>query len=339
MTAATAGPATVATRTAYRDWLVGHLLADQRAICLDTDTGLFAGVDFGAAAERYVNLGIAEHNLIGVAAGLAASGWRPYVNTMATFAATRALEAVKVDVAYNHLPVRIVATHAGLSAGHLGPTHHALEDLAALRALPGLTVAVPADAGSAVSLLVQTTDLPGPLYLRLGRRPTPALPPGADAEPELGRLQVIRPGGRVVLVGCGPPALHAALGAARQLADEGVDTGLLHAHTLRPFDAATLLAHTARAELVVTVEEHWLVGGLGSAVAEALAEAGPADGARRLLRVGLPDEFVSAVGDQDHLLARYGITADGVADRVRATLAAPPGDRDRTSNPKGASTW
>lgn len=208
-----------------------------------------------------------------------------------------------------------------------------------MRALPNMTVAVPADARSAVSLLVQTATLPGPLYLRLGRRPTPLLPPGADAEPELGRLQVIRPKGRVVLVGCGPLALHAALGAAGQLAGEGVDTGLLHAHTLRPFDAATLLAQTAWADLVVTVEEHWLVGGLGSAVAEVLAEAGPGDGARRLLRVGLPDEFISAVGDQEYLLARYGITADGVAGRVRAALAGPSGERDRTSNPEGASTW
>ncbi|MGH3658463.1 MAG: hypothetical protein ACRDUA_17550, partial [Micromonosporaceae bacterium] len=170
------GVSGLSAREAYREVLTELMAADERVWCLDGDTGLFDANAFGPAKDRYVNLGIAEHNLIGTAAGMAAAGLIPYVNTMAAFAATRALEAVKVDVAYNALPVRIVATHAGLAAGHLGPTHHALEDLAVMRVLPGCTVVVPADAEQAVRAVRATADLPGPVYLRLGRGPTPPLP-------------------------------------------------------------------------------------------------------------------------------------------------------------------
>lgn len=298
----------LATRTTYRDHLVALMAADERVVCLDTDTGLFAGVDFGAAADRYVNLGIAEHNLMGVAAGMAASGRLPYVNTMAAFAASRAVEAVKIDIAYNALPVRIMATHSGVSAGHLGPTHHALEDLAVMRALPNMTVVVPADARGTASTLDQMAGVNGPVYVRLGRKPTPALPQDVG-DPVLGRAQPIRPGRRIVIVCCGPLPTHAALGAAAELGEE---IGVLHVHTVKPLDVDALLAATADAELVVTVEEHWRVGGLGSAVAEALSESAP----RRLLRIGLPDRFVSVVGDQTEVLAAHGITAPGIAARI-----------------------
>jgi transketolase len=311
----------VATRTAYRDSLVALMAADEQVVCLDTDTGLFAGVDFGPAGSRYLNLGIAEHNLMCVAAGMAASGWQPYVNTMAAFASARALETVKIDIAYNALPVRIMATHGGVSAGHLGPTHHALEDIAVMRALPNMTVVVPADARSTVALMAQAARLPGPAYLRLGRKATPPLPDGADG-PVLGEIQTLRDGHAVVFVCCGPLPVHAALGAADALAAEGIPSGVLHAHTLKPFDADSLLRRTAHAELVVTVEEHWRTGGLGSAVAESLAEHG-GPGSRRLVRVGLPDSFMTTVGGQEELLAAHGITAQGLAARVRAAIRKP----------------
>lgn len=337
-TAAAAGPAVGprAAREVYRDWLVARMQTDPLAVCLDSDTGLFNGTDFGAAADRYLDVGIAEHTLMGVAAGLAADGFRPYVTTMAAFASARALEAVKLDIAYNALPVRIVATHGGMSAGHFGPTHHALEDLGTMRALPGMTVAVPADARSTRSLLDQTALLPGPLYLRLGRRPTPDLPPGADAPAELGTLQRLRPGRHVVLVAVGPLPLHTALGAADLLSVDGHDAGVLHAHTLKPFDAAGLLAATEDAVVVVTVEEHWATGGLGSAVAELLAEATAPSGPRRLLRVAVPDTFVSLAGDPEHLLEHYGITAQAIAGRVRETF--PPAGQHPTDLTRGHHT-
>ncbi|PRX96508.1 transketolase family protein [Allonocardiopsis opalescens] len=305
----------IAARQAYRDHLVARMALDSRLACLDSDTGLFTGVDFGADAARYLNLGIAEHTLIGVAAGMAAAGWTPFVTTMAAFAASRALEAVKIDVAYNALPVRIAATHAGVAAGSLGPTHHELADLAVMRALPNMTVVVPGDAAAVPVLLDQLRAVPGPVYLRLGRGPTPPLPASAPA-PELGRLQPLRGGRRAVLVATGPLPVLAALRAAELLAAARVDAGVLQAHTLKPFDTATLLEWTADAELVVAVEEHWRTGGLGSAVAETLAENAPAP----LLRVGWPDAFVAEVGGQEHLLDRAGVSGAAIAAAVSARL-------------------
>jgi len=295
-----------ATRHAYRDRLVSLLPGHSRLVCLDTDTGLFDG-DLGS---RYVNIGIAEHNLMGMAAGLAASGFVPYVNTMATFAATRALEAVKLDIAYPALPVRIMATHGGLAAGHLGPTHQALEDLAVMRALPNMTVVVPADAAATEAVVEQSVDLPGPLYVRLGRKATP--PIGADP-PVIGTAQVLRTGTGPLLVCCGPHPVLACLGGADEL-----DATVLNMHTVKPLDTATLLRYAAGTDMVVTVEEHWRSGGLGGAVTEALAETAPV----RVVRVGVPDEFVGAAGGHDALIERYRITAAGIVHRLRPSGAS-----------------
>ncbi|MGH4033426.1 transketolase family protein [Actinomycetota bacterium Odt1-20B] len=309
-----------ATREAYRDTLLPLLDQHPELICLDTDTGLFSADHAAAAGEQYLNLGIAEHNLMGIAAGLAACGRIPFVNTMAAFAASRALEAVKIDIAYNRLPVRIMATHGGLSAGHLGPTHQALEDLAVLRALPQMTVVVPADAAATQAFVEQSVSLPGPLYVRLGRKPSPPLP---DAPaPVIGRAQTLRQGDDVVLACCGPYPVLACLAAADTLAGHGVEATVLNLHTLRPLDTRALVAAARPAPLVVTVEEHWRSGGLGGAVAEALAQEAPT----RVLRLGMPDRFVDVVGDQEHLLTHYGLTADNVVRTVRTALdpAAAP---------------
>ena len=309
----------VATREAYRDALVPLMAENDRIVCLDTDSGLFKGVDFGPAAGRYLNIGIAEHNLMGSAAGLAASGWIPFANTMAAFASTRAVEAVKIDVAYNDVPVRIAATHSGLSAGHLGPTHHSLEDLAIMRALPNMTVVVPADAAQTAALVERTLDLPGPVYLRLGRKPTPQLGAVADA-PVVGRLQCLARGEDVVVVATGPHPVLAALEAAELLGADGVSTAVFNAHTLKPFDVETLVDAVAGALLVVTVEDHWRSGGLGGAVAEALAETTP----RRVLRIGMPDTFCKTVGGHEFLLERYGVHTNAVVDTVLRELERVP---------------
>src|SRR6185437_246503 len=172
------GPASRATaaRHVYRDRLVTLMAADPRVVCVDTDTGLFTGTDFGPAAGRYLDLGIAEHTAMAAAAAMARAGWVPFVNTMSTFAGTRALESVKINIAYNELPVRIFATHGGVAAGHLGFTHFALEDLAVMRALPGMAVVVPADASATASVVEQSAAIGGPLYVRLGRKATAPLP-------------------------------------------------------------------------------------------------------------------------------------------------------------------
>jgi transketolase len=311
MTAALTTPAP-STREAYRDALLAAMPLDDRLVCLDSDTGLFLGQSFGDAADRYLNLGIAEQNLLGAAAGLARSGRTPFVNTMATFASTRALETVKIDLAYANLPVRIAATHSGLSAGNLGPTHHSLEDLAIMRLLPNMTVLVPADAAGTVSLFEQCRELPGPVYLRLGRTATPDLP--ADAPPiRIGRAQPLRRGDDVLLVCCGPYPVLLALQAAGSLAARGIEAAVLNMHTVKPLDE---LALTSRPLPVVTVEEHWRSGGLGSAVTEVLAETG-----RRVLRIGVADRFVSMAGDQQFLLERSGISAASIEAAAVRVLA------------------
>jgi transketolase len=300
-------------REVCRDLIIARMAVDDRLVCLDSDTGLFNGADFGAAADRYVNLGIAEQNLMGVAAGLARSGRIPLVNTMATFAATRALESVKIDVAFSDLPVRIIATHGGLSAGHLGPTHHALEDLAIMRTLPNMTVAVPADGGHTAALFEQCLGLPGPSYLRLGRDATPDLPGGPPVE--LGRAQRLwSTGDQATVVACGPYPVLAALHAADELDRAGIGVTVLNMHTVKPLDVTALAA--AATDLVVTVEEHWAAGGLGSAVAETLADRAPA----RVVRVAAPDEFFPVAGGHRYLLERAGIVPARIVAAIRSAV-------------------
>jgi transketolase len=302
-------------RNIFSDTLLSMMASDDSIVCLDSDTGLFNGVDFGPAADRYFNIGIAEQNLMGIAAGLAKSGRKPVVNTMATFASTRALEFVKIDIAYNAVPVRIAATHSGLSAGNLGPTHHSLEDLAVMRTMPNMTVLVSTGGVSTEQLFRQSMELPGPVYLRLGRGPTPQLPPDAPAV-RIGEAQVLRQGDDVTLVACGPFPVNAALLAADQLSHEGIEASVLNLHTIKPLDVATLAEYARHARLVVCVEEHWEIGGLGGAVAEALASRLPV----LVRRVAVPHEFVSMAGDQPYLLDRMGINPGKVVAEVRDAL-------------------
>lgn len=304
---------TVPARVAYRDLLIKLMAADPRIYCLDTDTGLFAGADFGPAADRYVNLGIAEHNLMGVAAGLAASGKIPFVNTMATFATTRALEAVKIDIAYNRLPVRIVATHGGLAAGHLGPTHHSLEDLAIVRTLPGFTVVVPADSAAAEEAVLQTLDLPGPAYIRLGRSATPPIDRGATT---VGQAQRLRDGSDIAIFACGPYPALAALGAAEELGGHGVDATVINMHTVKPLDTAAVLAEARRMPALITVEEHWRAAGFGGLIAETLCDHAPT----RLTRIGMPETFAELAGDQPFLLDHYRISHKEITAAALALL-------------------
>ena len=309
------------TREAYRDALIALLAADDRVFCLDSDTGLFAASSFAQAKDRYINLGISEQNLMGTAAGLAASGKFPFVTTMATFATTRALEAVKIDIAYTGLPVRIAGTHAGFAAGHLGPTHHALEDLAAMCALPGMTVVVPADADQAEQAVWQTTSIPGPVYLRLGRAATPGLSTVIPALPPftVGTAQLLREGRDLAIVACGPYPVHAAVAASDALAASGVGAAVLNMHTLAPFDVAAVADVAGPVHAVITVEEHWRHGGLGSLVAETLAERAPT----RVARIGVPETFAQIVGNQAELLDHYGITGSHIIRQAEALL----GDR------------
>lgn len=308
-----------ATRDAYRRELLELARDDRRVLCLDSDMG---GLEesFGAELPRqYVNFGIAEATMLGAAAGLAASGHIPFANTMASFATTRAGEQLKIDVAGNDLPVKIVATHAGVSAGHFGPTHHALEDVTIVRALPNVTVLVPADTMETVLAVRAALQAPGPVYIRLGRGETERVHP-LPFDFRIGRAVVLREGSDVALAASGPHPVLLALEAAERLRGSGVEARVLDLHTVQPLDVEAVLAAARETAGIVTVEEHSVRGGLGGAVAEAVCEGAPCP----VRRVGAGDAPRDAVGDQRALLEATGVTVERVLAAAGDVLDGHP---------------
>ncbi|MFJ7241834.1 transketolase family protein [Streptomyces olivaceus] len=306
-------------RTVYRGALLELAAADSRVICLDSDTGGLENTFGERFPDRYVNVGIAEANLMTVAAGLARRGFIPYVHTMATFATMRAGEFLKLDVVGNQLPVRVIATHGGLAAAHFGTSHFALEDLAVTRALADLTVVVPGDARQIGAATQQLHELSGPGYLRLGRSATPVLP---DPAPEfrLGRARVLREGADVTLVAAGPLPLLLSLDAAAELAGAGIGAQVLDLHTLHPLDHEGLLTACRDRAGVVTVEEHRPQGGLGDAVAEVVS----AELALPLRRVAVRGRPGVRVAGQRAALEQLGVSTSAVVDAARQLHARTP---------------
>jgi transketolase len=302
-------------RETYRKTLLELARGDARVYCLDTDMGGLETSFQDHLPQQYVDLGIAEANLMTVGAALAKMGKIPFVNTMAAFASSRAYEQVKIDIAYNNLPVRIVATHGGLAAAYLGPTHHAQQDFAVMRALPNMTVMTPADAVETAKMVEAAAYLPGPVYLRLGRNRTD-LVYQADYELVVGRAVELRPGDDLTIVAAGSYPVLAALGAHDRLAALGVSARVLNMHTIKPLDEEALVraAHETRA--IVTVEDHGILGGLGGAVAETLAERAPV----RVRRIGIVDAFCDRVGDHRQLLEWYGVDATHLVEVVQDLL-------------------
>lgn len=264
--------------------------------------------------DRVVEVGIAEQTLVGVAAGLAAGGKKPFAFSPACFLAARSLEQVKNDAAYSGQAVRLIGISAGVSYGALGSTHHSTHDLAVLRAIPGVTIVVPADNHETRAAAMAARDSNGPVYVRLGKRPMPDLPGSAPFE--LGRARLVRDGDDLAFVATGE-TVWIACEAARRLSAEGVECRVLSMHTVRPLDTDAVLAAAATGTMV-TVEEHSLSGGLGEACARIVAEAGLAVALRTM---GLPDEETVA-GSQSEILGHYGISADGVASIARELLIA-----------------
>ncbi|OLZ44587.1 transketolase [Amycolatopsis coloradensis] len=303
----------MSTREIYRSTLAELAEKDPRVFCVDSDMG---GLETGFGVqfpERYVNVGIAEANLMGVSAGMASMGLRPYANTISSFAACRACEQLKVDIAGNNLPVRVVVTHAGFSAGHYGPTHHALEDIAIARTLPNMTVVVPADAVETEAAVWATAELPGPLFLRLGRAATP-LVHDEPIEFVLGKAARLRDGDDLTIVATGPFPVVMALRAHEVLAAEGIGARVLNMHTVKPIDREALIAAATETGAVVTVEDHVSSGGMGGAVCEVLAETVPCP----VRRIGVPDGFFDMVGGEEELLVATGVSTDSIVAAARA---------------------
>jgi transketolase len=301
-------------RDAFFEVLAELAAEDERVWALtgDLGIGLFDPVE-GAAPGRVMNLGIAEQALVGVAAGLSYAGKLPFAYSIAPFVTSRPHDQIRVDVAMAAANVKLVGVGGGVAYGYLGPTHHAIEDLALMRAMPNMTVLAPGDPEEARYATRAAAGIDGPVYLRLGKNGEPRLL--GEIAP-IGRANVLRDGGDVTLASTGA-ILGETLAAADDLATYGIHATVLHYGTLKPFDGDALAAAAAITGTVVTVEEHSVNGGLGSAAAETLSERGVG---ARLRRVGLQDEFAFAVGSRDHLLRRYGLAAEDIAGAARALL-------------------
>ena len=266
--------------------------------------------------DRHLIEGISEAHLIGMSAGLAMEGFIPYVNTIATFLTRRCYEQVAVDLCMHKLPVRLIANGGGLVYAPLGPTHQAIEDVAIMRALPNMTVVCPADAEEMKRLMEQTPDWPGPIYIRLAKGGD-AIVSRAENGFAIGKAILMAAAGEVLIVTTGI-MLQRALAARDLLAKEGLDAGILHVHTIKPFDTDALLANLHHCKLLVSLEEHVGTGGLGSAVLEALTDRERT--VPRILRLSLPDTFMHNYGSQDSLLKKYGLDSEAIASSIRRAL-------------------
>ena len=299
---------------------------DPRVVVLDGDLANSTKVDGFADAfpDRFFEMGIAEQNMIGAAAGMATAGLVPFATTFAAFAAFRDLDQVRVVVAQTRLHVVIVGAYSGLLVGRPGKSHVCLEDLALMRALPGMTILAPGDAVEAGLAAGAAAAHDGPVYLRLTRGPSPTLF-AADHELRIGRAVLLREGRDVTLITTGMQAAR-TLEAAEQLAAEGIDALVLHLPTVKPLDADAVVEAARRTGAVVTAEDHSIVGGLGSAVAEVLGEHLPTP----LRRVGTRDVWAESATD-DALLEKYGLTAGHVAAAARSLLLDVHHPRDSSA--------
>lgn len=292
--------------------------ADPSVMLVNGDLGFGVLTDFIARfPDNYVNAGVAEQNMTAVACGMALAGARTYTYSIGNFPTLRCLEQLRNDVCYHGANVTAVAVGGGFSYGQLGMSHFATEDLAILRALPEMTVVAPSDPWMAYELTKQLHARGGPTYLRIDKDKA-GLSPDDGPAVEIGKARQVRGGNDAALFATGG-ILGEALAAADILTGEGLSVRVIDVHTIKPFDAEAVCAAAADCGIVVTVEEHSIVGGLGGAVAEALLEGGVA--VRGFKRIGLADRFPSVVGDQRYLRAHYGMDAPAIAAAVRSLIA------------------
>ena len=307
----------IATRVSYGEALVELGAEHDDFVVFDADlaaatqTGKFKA----AYPERFFDAGIAEGNMMGLAAGVATTGRVAFASTFAMFAAGRAFEQVRNSIGYPHLNVKIGATHAGISVGEDGATHQCCEDIALMRTIPGMTVIVPSDDVEAKAAVRAAYEMEGPVYMRFGRLAAPVINDRPDYKFELGKGVKLREGKDVTIVATGM-LVPAALEAAETLAAEGVDAEVINIHTIKPLDEDIIIESAAKTGKVVVAEEHSVIGGLGSAVCDVLSEKCPTP----VKKVGVQDTFGES-GPGADLLTKYGLDAAGVAAAVRELLA------------------
>ena len=306
----------IATRDSYGNALVELGKEHEDLIVLDADlaaatkTGTFKK----AFPERHIDCGIAESNMTGIAAGIAATGKVPFCSSFAMFSAGRAFEQVRNSIGYPHLNVKIGATHAGISVGEDGATHQCNEDIALMRTIPGMTIINPADDVEARAAVKAAYEFEGPVYLRFGRLAVPVINDEASYKFEIGKGIVMKEGTDVTIVATGLE-VNESLEAAKLLAADGINAEVINIHTIKPLDKDLIVASAKKTGKVVTVEEHSVIGGLGGAVAETLSEQAPT----KMLRIGVEDTFGES-GPAVALLEKYGLDAKGIYAKVKEFL-------------------
>ena len=306
----------IATRESY-----GNALAEcgkdfPNLVVLDADlAGATKTSTFQKAfPDRFIDCGIAECNMTGIAAGLATCGKIPFISSFAMFAAGRNFEQVRNSIGYPHLNVKIGATHAGITVGEDGATHQCNEDVALMRTIPGMTVIVPSDDIEAKAAVRAALEMEGPVYLRFGRAAVPVINERDDYKFEIGKGVLLREGKDVTIIASGI-CVESALGAAEKLAADGIDAEVINIHTIKPLDEELVLASAKKTGKVVTVEEHSVIGGLGSAVCDVLAQKAPT----KVCKIGVYDRFGES-GPAAALVEKYGLDAQGVYSKTKEFL-------------------
>ena len=303
----------IATRESYGNALVALGEKYDNVVVLDADlaeatkTGIFKK----AFPERHIDCGIAESNMVGIAAGIASTGKVPFCSSFAMFAAGRAFEQVRNSVGYPHLNVKIGATHAGISVGEDGASHQCNEDIALMRTIPGMTIINPSDDVEAKAAVEAAYKMDGPVYLRFGRLAVPVINDNADYKFEIGKGVVLKEGKDLTIIATGLE-VNESLEAAKKLAEEGIDAEVINIHTIKPIDADLIVKSASKTGKVVTVEEHSVIGGLGGAVAEVLSEKCPT----KMLRIGVKDTFGES-GPAVKLLEKYELDAAGIYKQIK----------------------
>ena len=304
----------IATRDSYGNALAELGTEHEDIVVLDADLAAATktGVFKKAHPDRFIDCGIAECNMMGVAAGLAAAGKVPFASSFAMFAAGRAYEQVRNSIGYPHLNVKIGATHAGISVGEDGATHQCNEDIALMRTIPGMVVINPSDDVEAKAAVRAAYEHEGPVYMRFGRLAVPVINDRPDYKFELGKGVVLREGKDLTIIATGLP-VNNCLEAAEKLAADGIDAKVINIHTIKPLDEELVVAAAEETGKVVTVEEHSVIGGLGSAVCDVLSEKAPT----KVMKIGINDTFGES-GPAVELLKKYGLDTDSIYEKIKA---------------------
>lgn len=303
----------IATREAYGKALAEFGAQYPNLVVLDADLANATKTNTFQKAfpERHIDCGIAECDMMGIAAGLSTVGKIPFASSFAMFAAGRAYEQVRNSIGYPHLNVKIGATHAGITVGEDGASHQCLEDIALMRVIPGMVVINPSDAVEARAAVQAAIEYVGPVYLRFGRAAVPVINDREDYKFEIGKGVLLREGTDVTIVATGI-CVSAALEAAEKLAEDGINAEVINIHTIKPLDEELIIKSAKKTGKVVTAEEHSIIGGLGGAVSEALSEKAPTP----VCRIGMNDIFGES-GSAGALIAKYGLDADGIYSKVK----------------------